>query len=100
MVAKMPRGSRAYVIRELIFDDLDCIAANLRPADAKEFEIASGHANFRDRLTMCARTRPSRTGSPVRLSQRSARTAGICRTLCYSPRRRLRLLRVFLSCGT
>lgn len=52
MVAKMPRGSRAYVIRELMFDDLDYIAANLRPADAKELEAASGHTNYRDRLTM------------------------------------------------
>ena len=42
----------AYIIRELMPDDLDTIAANLRPADAKELEAASGHTNFRDRLTM------------------------------------------------
>ena len=47
MVAKMPRGSRAYVIREPMFDDLDYIAANLSSADAMEPQAASGHRNYR-----------------------------------------------------
>lgn len=42
----------AYLIRELQPDDLDYIAANLRSADARELRAASGHSNYRDRLTM------------------------------------------------
>lgn len=49
--------TKTSITRELIFDAFDYIAANLHPADAKEFEMASGHANFRDRLTVWARTR-------------------------------------------
>ena len=41
-----------YLIRELQPDDLDYIAANLRAADARELRAASGHSNYRDRLTM------------------------------------------------
>ncbi len=41
-----------YIIRELQMDDLDYIAANLRSADARELRAASGHTNYRDRLTM------------------------------------------------
>lgn len=41
-----------YIIRELQPDDLDYIAANLRAADARELRAASGHSNYRDRLTM------------------------------------------------
>lgn len=42
MAAKIPRGSRAYVIRELMFDDLDYIAANLGLVHGDELEAASG----------------------------------------------------------
>ena len=58
MVAKVPRGSRAYVIRELMFDHLDYIAANLSSADAMEPRQHRGTATTGDRLTLSVACRP------------------------------------------